>query len=69
MLLTEFVSGSIFGAALLAAGVYAPSVIKAQMAFSSNVMVTVMMGASASSAYAGMHVKDSPGTDMLQNHL
>lgn len=51
MLLGEFASGSIFGAALLAAGVYAPGVIKAQMIFKSNVMLTVMMGASATSAY------------------
>lgn len=50
MLLGEFAAGSIFGGALLAAGVYAPNVIKEQMVFKSNVMLTVMMGASATSA-------------------
>lgn len=48
----EFTSGALFGAALLAAGVYSPEIIKAQMLFQSNTMVTVMMGASAVSAYA-----------------
>ena len=50
MLLAEFAAGTSLGAALLAAGVYAPNIIQAQMVFKSNVMLTVMMGASATSA-------------------
>ena len=46
----EFTSGAIFGAALFGAGVYAPGIIKAQMTFSSNVMIVVFLGASATSA-------------------
>ena len=69
MLLTEFISGAVFGTALLGAGVYAPDVIKAQMTFSSNVMITVMMGASASSAYVHITLPASPNrstSDMLR---
>jgi hypothetical protein len=50
MSLAEFTSGAIFGTALLGAGVYNPSIIKAQMDFSSNTMITVFLGASATSA-------------------
>ncbi len=44
MSLSEFTSGAIFAGALMAAGVYEPSVIRSQMNFSSNAMITVMMG-------------------------
>lgn len=50
MSLSEFASGAVFAIALTGSGVYAPSIIKSQMTFSSNTMLTVMMGASASSA-------------------
>ena len=48
--LAEFASGALFGGALLGAGVYEPSIIKAQMDFSNNTMLTVFLGASATSA-------------------
>lgn len=46
----EFVSGALFAVGLYGAGVWQAEVIRAQFGFRSNVMVTVMMGASMSSA-------------------
>jgi hypothetical protein len=50
MSLAEFTSGAMFAAALVGSGVYEPSIIKGQMDFSSNTMITVFLGASATSA-------------------
>lgn len=50
MSLAEFVSGALFASGLVGAGVYDPAIIKAQMNFSSNTMITVFLGASATSA-------------------
>lgn len=50
MSLSEFTSGAIFGAALFSAGVFTPVTVKSQMTFQSNKMLTVFLGASATSA-------------------
>ena len=50
MYTAEFASGALFAVGLFSAGVYSPAVIKSQFNFSSNVMITTMMGASAASA-------------------
>ncbi|KAK5167037.1 uncharacterized protein LTR77_007766 [Saxophila tyrrhenica] len=50
MQLSEFASGALFAVGLFSSGVYRPEVIKAQFSFSSNVMITTMMAASAASA-------------------
>jgi len=49
MLLSEFIAGAAFGAALLGSGVYVPEVVKGQMSFTVNSMLMVFLGASATS--------------------
>jgi hypothetical protein len=49
-LVSEYVAGTLFGAALFAAGVFAPSTIVAQMKLEDFTMVKAMLGASATSA-------------------
>jgi hypothetical protein len=49
-LVSEYAAGTLFGAALFAAGVFAPSTIVAQMKLEDFTMVKAMLGASATSA-------------------
>lgn len=49
-LVSEYAAGTLFGAALFAAGVFAPSTIIAQMELEDFTMVKAMLGASATSA-------------------
>lgn len=50
-LVSEYAAGTLFGAALFAAGVFAPSTIIAQMKLEDFTMVRAMLAASATSAY------------------
>jgi hypothetical protein len=49
-LVSEYAAGTLFGGALFAAGVFAPSTIVAQMKLEDFTMVKAMLGASATSA-------------------
>ena len=49
-LVSEYAAGTLFGGALFAAGVFAPSTIVAQMRLEDFTMVNAMLGASAVSA-------------------
>lgn len=49
--LTNLVSGALFGAALMSAGVYSPHVIIGQMKLENFHMLKAFLAASASSAY------------------
>ncbi|KAG9944622.1 hypothetical protein KCU85_g7837, partial [Aureobasidium melanogenum] len=57
-LVSEYAAGTLFGAALFAAGVFAPSTIIAQMRLDDYTMVRAMLGASATSALV-VHLADS----------
>ncbi|KAI5203662.1 hypothetical protein E4T39_04115 [Aureobasidium subglaciale] len=57
-LVSEYAAGTLFGAALFAAGVFAPSTIVAQMKLEDFTMVKAMLGASATSALI-VHLADS----------
>ncbi|KAI5204093.1 hypothetical protein AUEXF2481DRAFT_32650 [Aureobasidium subglaciale EXF-2481] len=57
-LVSEYAAGTLFGAALFAAGVFAPSTIVAQMKLEDFTMVKAMLGASATSALV-VHLADS----------
>ena len=46
----EYAAGTLFGAALFSAGVFAPGTIIAQMRLQDFTMVKAMLGASATSA-------------------
>ncbi|KAI4728569.1 hypothetical protein E4T49_03618 [Aureobasidium sp. EXF-10728] len=59
-LVSEYAAGTLFGAALFAAGVFAPSTIVAQMKLEDFTMVKAMLGASATSALV-VHLADSTG--------
>lgn len=49
-LVSEYAAGALFGSALFAAGVFAPSTIVAQMRLEDFTMAQAMLGASATSA-------------------
>ncbi|KAG9826863.1 hypothetical protein KCU68_g14813, partial [Aureobasidium melanogenum] len=57
-LVSEYAAGTLFGAALFTAGVFAPSTIIAQMKMEDVTMVKAMLGASATSALV-VHLADS----------
>ncbi|KAG9522742.1 hypothetical protein KCU93_g7009, partial [Aureobasidium melanogenum] len=57
-LVSEYAAGTLFGAALFAAGVFAPSTIIAQMKLEEFTMVRAMLAASATSALV-VHLADS----------
>ncbi|KAH0385578.1 hypothetical protein KCU92_g3329, partial [Aureobasidium melanogenum] len=57
-LVSEYAAGTLFGAALFAAGVFAPSTIIAQMKLEDFTMVRAMLAASATSALV-VHLADS----------
>ncbi|THZ31010.1 hypothetical protein D6C90_08732 [Aureobasidium pullulans] len=57
-LVSEYAAGALFGSALFAAGVFAPSTIVAQMRLEDFTMAKAMLGASATSALV-VHLADS----------